>query len=170
MARTALVKVRRIEQTIAAVRGCRVILDADLATLYGVSTRVLVQAVKRNPARFPRDFMLKLTPDEVGILRSQSVISRSAHGGRRSAPYAFTEQGVAMLSSVLRSPRAVRVNIEIMRAFVRLRQMLRPTATLIRKIDEMERKYDTQFSVVFEAIRDLMRPPVAARRRIGFRG
>jgi hypothetical protein len=170
MARTALVKVRRIEQTIAAVRGCRVILDADLATLYGVSTRVLVQAVKRNPARFPRDFMLKLTPDEVGILRSQSVISRSAHGGRRSAPYAFTEQGVAMLSSVLRSPRAVRVNIEIMRAFVRLRQMLRPTATLIRKIDEMERKYDTQFSVVFEAIRDLMRPPAAARRRIGFRG
>jgi len=170
MARTALVKVRRIEQTIAAVRGCRVILDADLATLYGVSTRVLVPAVKRNPARFPRDFMLKLTPDEVGILRSQSVISRSAHGGRRSAPYAFTEQGVAMLSSVLRSPRAVRVNIEIMRAFVRLRQMLRPTATLIRKIDEMERKYDTQFSVVFEAIRDLMRPPAAARRRIGFRG
>ena len=170
MARTALVKVRRIEQTIAAVRGCRVILDADLATLYGVSTRVLVQAVKRNPARFPRDFMLKLTPDEVGILRSQSVISRSAHGGRRSAPYAFTEQGVAMLSSVLRSPRAVRVNIEIMRAFVRLRQMLRPTATLIRKIDEMERKYDIQFSVVFEAIRDLMRPPAAARRRIGFRG
>ena len=170
MARTALVKVRRIEQTIVAVRGCRVILDADLATLYGVSTRVLVQAVKRNPARFPRDFMLKLTPDEVGILRSQSVISRSAHGGRRSAPYAFTEQGVAMLSSVLRSPRAVRVNIEIMRAFVRLRQMLRPTATLIRKIDEMERNYDTQFSVVFEAIRDLMRPPAAARRRIGFRG
>jgi len=170
MARPTLVKVRRIEHAIVAVRGCRVILDVDLAALYGVSTRVLVQAVKRNHARFPADFMLKLTANEVEILRSQSVISRSAHGGRRFAPYAFTEQGVAMLSSVLRSPRAVRVNIEIMRAFVRLRQMVRPTATLIRKIDEMERKYDTQFSVVFEAIRDLARPPVAPRRRIGFRG
>ena len=170
MARAALVKVRRIEHSIAAVRGSRVILDVDLAMLYGVGTRVLVQAVKRNRSRFPRDFMFPLTADEVEILRSQSVISRSAHGGRRSAPYAFTEQGVAMLSSVLRSPRAVRVNIEIMRAFVRLRQMMRPTASLIRKIDEMEGNYDTQFSVVFEAIKDLMRPSAGSRRRIGFRG
>jgi hypothetical protein len=169
MPRTALAHVGRIEHAIIVVRGCRVMLDVDLATLYGVSTRVLVQAVKRNAERFPRDFMLKLTADEVEILRSQSVISRSAHGGRRSPPYAFTEQGVAMLSSVLRSPRAVRANIEIMRAFVRLRQMLRPTAALIKKIGEMERKYDSQFSVVFEAIRDLMRPPAASRRRIGFR-
>jgi ORF6N domain-containing protein len=170
MAGAALVKVRRIEHAIVTVRGCRVILDVDLAALYGVSTRELVQAVKRNQRRFPKDFMLTLTADEVELLRSQSVISRAAHGGRRFAPYAFTEQGVAMLSSVLRSARAVRVNIEIMRAFVRLRQMLRPTVTLIRKIDEMERKYDTQFSVVFEAIRDLMRPSAASRRRIGFRG
>jgi ORF6N domain/LysR substrate binding domain len=169
MARTAMVHVRRIDHAIVVVRGFRVMLDVDLAALYGVSTRALVQAVKRNKERFPGDFVLKLTADEVEILRSQSVISKSAHGGRRSAPYAFTEQGVAMLSSVLRSRRAVRANIEIMRAFVRLRQMLRPTAALMRKIGEMERKYDSQFSVVFEAIRDLMRPSAASRRRIGFR-
>jgi ORF6N domain-containing protein len=170
MAKSALVSVRRVEQAIVVVRGRNVILDVELAMLYGVSTRALVQAVKRNQERFPPDFMVQLTADDVDILRSQSVISRSAHGGRRSAPYAFTEQGVAMLSSVLRSPRAIRANIEIMRAFVRLRRMLRPTAALIKKIGQMERKYDAQFGVVFEAIRDLMRPPVIARKRIGFRG
>ena len=113
--------------------------------------------------------MLQLTDDDVEILRSQSVISSSDHGGRRYAPYAFTEQGAAMLSSVLRSKRAIHANIEIMRAFVRLRRLLQPAEALIKKIDEMEGKYDTQFSVVFEAIRDLMRPSPASRRRIGFR-
>ena len=137
--------------------------------LYDVSTRELVQAVKRNRKRFPKDFMLRLTDDDVEILRSQSVISSSDHGGRRYAPYAFTEQGVAMLSSVLRSKRAIDANIEIMRAFARLRRLLRPTDALVKKIEEMEDKYDTQFGVVFEAIRDLMRPPPASRRRIGFR-
>jgi len=169
MAKKGLVKARRIEQAIVIVRGIRVLLDTDLAVLYGVSTRELVQAVKRNRKRFPKDFMLRLTDDDVEILRSQSVISSSDHGGRRYAPYAFTEQGVAMLSSVLRSKRAIHANIEIMRAFVRLRRLFRPTDALIKKIDEMEDKYDTQFSVVFEAIRDLMRPPPASRRRIGFR-
>jgi hypothetical protein len=169
MAKKGLVKARRIEQAIVIVRGIRVLLDTDLAVLYGVSTRELVQAVKRNRKRFPKDFMLRLTDDDVEILRSQSVISSSDHGGRRYAPYAFTEQGVAMLSSVLRSKRAIHANIEIMRAFVRLRRLFRPTDALIKKIDEMEDKYATQFSVVFEAIRDLMRPPPASRRRIGFR-
>jgi ORF6N domain-containing protein len=169
MGKPALVKARRIEQAIVIVRGIRVLLDADLAVLYGVSTRELVQAVKRNRKRFPKDFMLQLTDDDVEILRSQSVISSSDHGGRRYAPYAFTAQGVAMLSSVLRSRRAIHANIEIMRAFVRLRRLLRPTDELVEKIDEMEDKYDTQFGVVFEAIRDLMRPPPASRRRIGFR-
>lgn len=169
MAKKGLVKARRIEQAIVIVRGIRVLLDADLAVLYGVSTRELVQAVKRNRKRFPKDFMLRLTDDDVEILRSQSVISSSDHGGRRYAPYAFTEQGVAMLSSVLRSKRAIHANIEIMRAFVRLRRLFRTTDALIKKIDEMQDKYDTQFGVVFEAIRDLMRPPPASRRRIGFR-
>jgi ORF6N domain-containing protein len=157
----------RIDRVIVVVRGVRVILDADLAAMYGVSTRVLVQAVKRNPERFPKDFLLRLMPAEVRGLRSQNVISSLRHGGRRTPPYAFTEQGVAMLSSVLRSPKAIRVNIEIMRAFVRLRQMLHPTAVLARKIDGLERKYDGQFSVVFGAIRRLMLP--SARARIGFR-
>ena len=169
MGKPALVKARRIEQAIVIVRGIRVLLDAGLAVLYGVSTRELVQAVQRNRKRFPKDFMLQLTDDDVEILRSQSVISSSDHGGRRYAPYAFTEQGVAMLSSVLRSKRAIHANIEIMRAFVRLRRLLRPTDELVKKIDEMEDKFDTQFGVVFEAIRDLMRPPPASRRRIGFR-
>ena len=169
MGKAALVKARRIEQAIGIVRGIRVLLDADLAPLYGVTTRELVQAVKRNRTRFPKDFMLQLTDDDVEILRSQSVISSSDHGGRRYAPYAFTEQGVAMLTSVLRSKRAIHANVEIMRAFVRLRRLVQPAEALIKKIDEMEDKYDPQFSVVFEAIRDLMRAPPASRRRIGFR-
>jgi hypothetical protein len=119
-------------------------LDADLAELYGVETKALVQAVKRNASRFPTDFMFQLTGEELGILRSQFVISRS-WGGRRYAPYAFTEQGVAMLSSVLRSPRAIAVNIEIMRTFVRLREMLSTHVDLARKLSVLERKYDSQF-------------------------
>jgi hypothetical protein len=142
-------------------------LDEDLANLYGVETRALVQAVKRNLDRFPADFMFQLSPDEAESLRSQIVTSKG-RGGRRYPPYAFTEQGVAMLSSVLRSKRAVQVNIEIMRAFVRLRQILASHAVLARKLNELEKKYDSQFRAVFDAIRQLMSPPVEKRPPIGF--
>jgi len=169
MTEQSMVPGERIEGAILVIRGQRVLLDADLANLYRVETRVLVQAVKRNHERFPDDFMFQLTAEDLERLRSQSVISRS-HGGRRSLPYAFTEQGVAMLSSVLRSPRAVRVNIEIMRAFVRLRQMLQTDADLARKLSALEQRYDKQFRVVFDAIRQLMTPPsVPPKRRIGYR-
>ena len=124
----------KIQRSIRELRGSNVMLDADLATLYGVQTRGLVQAVKRNAARFPADFVFKLTPSELASLRSQSVISNGGRGGRRTAPYAFTEQGVAMLSSVLRSRRAVRVNIEIMRTFVRLRRFLQTHEQLARRL------------------------------------
>ncbi len=167
--RQGLVTVERIERAILLLRGHRVMLDSDLATLYGVDTRVLVQAVKRNIDRFPDDFMFHLTAGEFQALRSQIVTSKPAgRGGRRVAPYAFTEQGVAMLSSVLRSPRAVRVNIEIMRAFVRLRGLLASHVDLARKLDELEKRYDRQFAVVFDAIRQLMTPPATPRPRIGF--
>jgi hypothetical protein len=160
----------RIESAILAVRGPRVILDADLAALYGVETRELIQAVKRNSNRFPADFMLQLDTRELALLRSQSVIPKPAgRGGRRTPPYAFTEQGVAMLSSVLHSDRAVQVNIEIMRAFVRLRQMLQANSDLARKLAALENKYDAQFRVVFDAIRELMTPPASGGKRIGFR-
>lgn len=169
MVEHSLAPIERIERAILVLRGHKVILDADLATMYRVETRELVQAVKRNIDRFPDDFMFQLTTDEFVRLRSQSVTSKpTGRGGRRVAPYAFTEQGVAMLSSVLRSPRAVQVNIEIMRAFVRLRQMLQTNADLARKLAALEKKYDAQFRVVFDAIRDLMAPTPKARRRIGF--
>jgi hypothetical protein len=157
-----------IARSIVLLRGHRILLDRDLAVLYGVTTGALNQAVQRNLDRFPPDFMFQLTSEEVENLRSQTVIS-SSWGGRRSAPRAFTEQGVAMLSSVLRSPRAVLVNVEIMRAFVRLRQMLEADAGLAAKLDALERRYDVQFKVVFDAIRELMTPAaVPPRRRIGF--
>lgn len=157
-----------IERRILSIRGQQVMLDADLATLYEVETRVLVQAVKRNLERFPEDFMFQLTAEEFQALRSQSVIS-SGWGGRRTRPYAFTEQGVAMLSSVLRSRRAVQVNVEIMRAFVRLRRIVAEHADLARRLDELESRYDEQFAIVFDAIRELMAPPAGpAKRRIGF--
>jgi hypothetical protein len=149
----------RMERCIHLIRGQRIMLDADLAPLYGVSTRVLTQAVRRNRERFPGDFLFQLVADEVTILRSQTVISSLGHGGRRYRPYAFTEQGIAMLSSVLRSRRAIRVNVEIMRAFVRLRRMLAA----------LERTYDGQFKVVFDAMRKLMSPPEREVRPIGFR-
>jgi len=164
----SIIPVERIEKAILLVRKQKVILDADLAVLYGVETRVLVQAVKRNLERFPEDFMFQLSYEEFAILRSQSVTS-SDWGGRRYPPYAFTEQGVAMLSSVLRSQRAIRVNIEIMRAFIRLRRILASHTELARKLDALEKKYDAQFKVVFEAIRQLMAPPEPKRRSIGFR-
>jgi hypothetical protein len=160
----------KIESKILLIRGERVFIDADLAILYGVETRMLVQAVKRNIIRFPLDFMFQLSPDEFDLLRSQSVISKTeSAGGRRYPPYAFTEQGIAMLSSVLRSQRAVSVNIEIMRAFVRLRKMLQGNEELKAKIEEMEKKYDSRFKAVFDAIRKLMIPPEKPKRRIGFR-
>ena len=158
-----------VERRILLLRGERVLLDEDLAVLYEVETRSLVRAVKRNAERFPPDFMFQLTDAEAAHLRSQSGISSSTHGGRRYLPYAFTEQGVAMLSSVLRSERAVHVNVEIMRAFVRLRTMLAGNADLARKLIALERKYDAQFKVVFDAIRELMAEPPKPRRRIGFR-
>jgi hypothetical protein len=142
-------------------------LDADLAVLYGVGVKILNQAVRRNSERFPDDFMFQLTSQEVMALRSQVVTLKAGRGEHRKyRPYAFTEQGVAMLSSVLHSSRAVRVNIEIMRAFVRLRQMLASNADLLRKLEALESKYDAQFKVVFEAIRELMEPPA---KQIGFR-
>lgn len=145
-------------------------LDTALARLYEVETRALVQAVKRNIERFPADFMFQLTQKEFDFLRSQSVISNpEGRGGRRYLPYAFTEQGVAMLSSVLRSDRAIHVNIEIMRAFVRLRQMLATHKELAQKLAALEKKYDTQFRAVFDAIRELMTPPDPENKRpIGF--
>jgi hypothetical protein len=164
----ALIAPGIVERTIIVLRGHRVILDEQLAPLYGVDVKVLNQAVKRNRERFPEDFMFQLIAEEARILRSQTVSSRS-WGGRRYLPLAFTEQGVAMLSSVLRSPRAVQVNIEIMRAFVRLRQMLRENADLARKLAALERKYDAQFKAVFDAIRELMEPPVQLTRPIGFK-
>jgi hypothetical protein len=157
-----------VEGYIRLIRSEKVILDADLAELYGVETRVLVQAVKRNPERFPEDFLFQLTAEEFTVLRSQYVTSRG-WGGRRYPPYAFTEQGVAMLSGVLRSPRAVRVNIEIMRAFVKMRQMLASHAGLTKKLLELEERYDGQFAMVFEALKQLMAPPEPKRKRIGFR-
>ncbi len=166
-----LIPVERIERSILLIRGQKVLLDEDLAQLYTVEVRTLIQAVKRNLDRFPDDFMFQLTQEEHAGLRSQTVSLKGGRGRyRKFLPYAFTEQGVAMLSSVLRSPRAVRVNVEIMRAFVRLRQMLASNAELARRLDELEKKYDAQFRVVFDAIRQLMVPPdlPAKKGRIGF--
>ena len=159
----------RIEQQILLIRGQRVILDTALASLYEVEVKVLNQAVRRNMERFPTDFMLQLTTEEAQSLRSQSVTLKTPRGQHRKyLPYAFTEQGIGMLSSVLKSGRAVMVNIEIMRAFVRLRQMVSANAELARRLDSLERRYDAQFKVVFDAIRDLMAPPQGKKRPIGF--
>ena len=156
-----------IECSIYVVRGHRVILSGDLAVFYDVEPRVLSQAVKRNPGRFPADFMFVLSGDEWKNLKSQNVIP--SWGGARGAPMAFTEQGVAMLSSVLRSERAVQVNIRIMRAFVQMRRVLIEHKELAAKLDALEGKYDQQFQIVFEAIRKLMAPPpLDNKRKIGF--
>lgn len=164
-----LVAAERIERSILILRGHRVILDSDLALLYDVEVRALGQAVRRNIERFPDDFLFQLTAEEAELLRSQIVILKTGRGRHRKyRAYAFTEQGVAMLSSVLRSPRAVMVNIEIMRAFVRLRRMLQADGDLARKLDALEKKYDAQFRVVFDAIRQLMAPVQKPKRRIGF--
>jgi len=164
----SLIPKERVTRSILVVRRQKVLIDADLAALYVVPTKVLNQAVRRNRSRFPSDFMFQLTAEEAGRLRSQ-IVTSNTRGGRRWRPYAFTEQGVAMLSSVLHSPRAVAVNVEIMRAFVELRRVLESTAGLSRRLDTLERRYDAQFKGVFDAIRQLMLPPTASRRKIGFR-
>jgi phage regulator Rha-like protein len=172
----SLIPVERIERSILLIRGQKVMLDRDLAHLYGVATKVLNQAVKRHKDRFPEDFMFQLTMEEAkiwwtevrgGSLRSQIVtLKRGQHIKYR--PYAFTKHGILMLSSVLSSERAVQVNIQIMRTFVRLRRIIASHADLARKLDELEKRYDAQFKVVFEAIRELMKPPETKKRPIGF--
>lgn len=159
----------QIESRILFLRGQKILLDSDLSELYGVSTKVLNQAVKRNPGRFPRDFMFQINSEEGKILRSQIVTSKSGSGGRRFRPYAFTEHGVAMLASVLKSERAVQVNIAIVRAFVRMREFLATHQDLAKKIARLERKSDARFRVVFEAIEQLMPLHEEKRnRKLGF--
>jgi hypothetical protein len=166
--RQQLVKIpiERLEKAIFLVRGEKVMLDRDLAELYGVETRVLNQGVRRNLERFPSDFMFELTRDEIANI-SQFVTSSSLKFSKRVT--VFTEQGVAMLSTVLRSKRAIAVNIEIMRTFVKLRQFLSSNEDLARRLDELEGKYDRQFKIVFDAIRLLMKPKPLKRKQIGFR-
>ncbi len=174
MLKTAsLIPVERIEQSILLIRGQKVILDRDLARLYGVETRVLNQAVRRNIDRFPEDFMFPLTREE--IMRISQIVISSDHHGIKTLKFsknvmAFTEHGVAMLSSVLNSPRAVQVNIQIMRTFAKLREIISLNKDLARRLDELEKKYDAQFKIVFDAIRQLMAPPEPEppKKRIGF--
>ena len=166
---SSVIPIKHIEKKILFLRGEKVMLDRDLAELYEVTTFNLNKAVKRNLGRFPEDFMFQLREEEFIALRFQIGMSKqTGRGGRRYLPYAFTEQGVAMLSSVLRSKRAVQVNIEIMRTFARLRQMIVSNKELARRLAELEKKYDRQFKVVFDAIRELMTPPKTPVRRIGF--
>ena len=169
MKQSSLIPVERIEKAIYLIRGEKVMLDRDLAALYGLATKALKQAVRRNLDRFPNDFMFVLNTNEFRNWRSQFVTSKADQKGLRYAPMAFTEHGILMLSSVLKSERAVQVNIEIMRAFVNLRRMLASNVELAGKLKELESKYDRQFKVVFDAIRRLMSPPPPARKPIGFR-
>ncbi|MHB1013375.1 MAG: ORF6N domain-containing protein [Desulfobacteria bacterium] len=165
------VPMERVENRILTIRRHRVMLDADLAVLYGVTTGALNQAVKRNAERFPGDFMFRLTDEEGANLKSQIVISNGWGGRRRSLPLAFTEQGVSMLSGVLNSPRAVQVNIVIMRAFVRMREAMSSDRELAKRLDVLEKKYashDVRIRGIFDAIRSLMKPPKTTRLRIGF--
>ncbi|MRR58045.1 MAG: ORF6N domain-containing protein [Deltaproteobacteria bacterium] len=158
-----------IKGKIYLIRGQKVLLDSDLADLYGIETKNLNKAVKRNLSRFPQDFMFQLTSEESKGLRFQIGTSNEAgRGGRRYNPYVFTEQGIAMLSSVLNTDRAVQVNIAIMRAFVQLRELTTSNRAIAKRLDELEKKYDTQFKVVFDAIREMMAPPEKKVRKIGF--
>jgi len=165
----SLIPVERIEKSILLIRGHKVILDSDLAELYGVTTAALNQAVKRNIGRFPEDFAFQLAEDEFASLISQIVTSKTGRGGRRKLPWAFTEHGILMLSSVLRSERAVQANIQIMRAFIRMRQLLASNKGLMQKILSMEKKYDEQFKKVFQAIYQLMIEEEKPKRQIGFK-
>ncbi len=161
--------VEQVERRILLIRGHKMMLDSDLAELYGVETKNLNKAVKRNMERFPDGFMFQLTAKEYSSLRFQfGTLNQKRGQHRKYLPMVFTEQGVAMLSSVLRSKRAIQVNIAIMKTFVKIREMLSTHRDLIRKFDALEQKYDVQFRVVFEAIRELMASPRSPRRRIGF--
>jgi hypothetical protein len=164
----ALIPVERIERAILLIRGEKVMLDSDLAELYGVETKVLNRAVQRNQGCFPSDFMFQLTAEEAESLRCQFGTSNVGRGGRRYLPYAFTEHGALMLANVLNSERAAQTSVMVVRAFVRLRQMLSSNAELARKLEVLEKKYDRQFKIVFDAIRRLMSPPEPKRREIGF--
>ncbi len=166
---TSLVPVTIIERRIYLLRRQKVMISTDLAELYGVEPRVLVQAVKRNIERFPADFMFQLTREESRNLKSQ-IVTSSWGGARRASPYAFTQEGVAMLSTVLRSRRAVQVSIAIMRAFVRLRELLASNRDLAEKLEAMERQYDSKFRVIFDVIHKLLAPPESPKEPIGFRG
>ena len=173
--RSGVVSTEQITHSILVFRGHKVLPDQDLAILYGVTTSALVQAVKRNIGRFPKDFMFQLTPAEWTVLRSRTVIPTPRHGGRRFAPYVFTEQGVAMLSSVLGSERAISINIEIMRAFVKLREVLVSNRELAQRFDELEARlqkklteHDKAIAAILSAIRELMNPPPPKKRGIGF--
>ena len=157
-----------ITRRILSIRGHRVMLDADLAVLYDVPTKAFNQSIRRNMVRFPDDFMFQLTEEEFIALRSQFVTSKKGRGGRRYLPYVFTEQGVAMLSGILNSDRAVHVNIAIMRAFVRMRETMTSHRELAQRLNAIEKTYDVRFRVVFDAIRALMEHPKTPRRRIGF--
>ena len=157
-----------IEQKIYLVRNLKVMFDRDLASLYGVPTFRLNEQVKRNKKRFPEDFMFRLTREENNSLRSQFAISNKGRGGRRYFPYAFTEQGVAMLSSVLNSDRAIQVNIQIIRTFIKLRKLLATHQNLLKKIEAMEKGYDRQFRIVFQILRELREAPKKQKKKIGF--
>lgn len=166
----SIIPLERIERSILFIRGQKVMLDVNLAELYSVSTGNLNKAIKRNIDRFPSDFMFQITAEEYTSLRFQfGILKRGKHS--KYLPYAFTEQGVAMLSSVLRSPRAVLVNIEIMRAFVRLREIMATHKDLAKRLDNLEKKYNAKFRIVFDAIRELMKPPQppsVPKKKIGF--
>ena len=164
-----IIPIERIQQCIYLIRKQKVMLDKDLATLYGVTTKRLNEQVQRNIDRFPSDFMFQLNNDETKVLRSQIATSKKGRGGRRYNPYAFTEQGVAMLSSVLRSKRAAEVNIAIMRTFVKLRQILAENGLLRRKIESMERKYDEQFQQVFAVLKCMISEETKPKQPFGFR-
>ena len=169
-ARHALIPAERIERAILLIRGHKVMLDSDLAALFGVETKAFNRAVKRNRDRFPEDFMFQLTEAEHLRLRRQFGASKAGRGGRRYLPFAFTEHGVVMAANVLNSKRAIGASVAVVRAFVRLREILSTHKELARKLAELERKYDSQFAVVFKAIRRLMAPPVQRPKgRIGFR-
>lgn len=162
--------IERIEQRIYLIRGKKVMLDRDLGELYGVETKVLNQSVKRNLKRFPEDFMFELSLNEAQNLKSQIVTSSFMHGGRRKPVMAFTEQGIAMLSSVLRSERAILVNIQIIRTFTKLREMISENDYLRRKLEAMEKQYDEQFKIVFDALRRILTEDEEPKPEIGFQG
>lgn len=163
-----LIPIERVEQKILLIRGEKVLLDSDLAELYGVKTKIINKAVGRNQARFPQDFAFQLTEEEHQTLRFHFGTSKKK-GGRRYLPYVFTEQGVAMLSGILQSKKAILVNVAIMRTFVKLRRMIATHKDLARQLEQLEKKYDRQFKVVFDAIHQLMQPPpLPPKKRIGF--